>query len=49
MNNIFTTVNEVETLVQLFIQYQPELEKDIQDILRIVKIIRDKLAEIEKQ
>lgn len=49
MNNIFTTVNEVETLIQLFIQYQPELEKDIQDILRISKQIRDKLAEIEKQ
>lgn len=49
MNNIFTTITLVETLVQLFVQYEPALEKDVEDILRIIKQIRDKLAEIEKQ
>lgn len=47
--NIFTTITLVETLVKLFIEYEPSLDKDVKDILSIIDNIRNKLAEIEKQ
>lgn len=47
--NIFTTINVVEQLVGMFIQYEPALEKDVKDILNIIDTIRNKLAQIEGQ
>lgn len=46
--NILTTITLVETLVKMFIEYEPALEKDVQDILKIIQKIRDQLAQTEK-
>lgn len=45
--NIFTTISMVESLMELAIQYEPAIEKDIKDILAIVDRIRNSLAQAE--
>lgn len=45
--NIFTSINEAETLIQLFTQYEPSLAKDVEDIITILNRIRDKLAQAQ--
>lgn len=42
--NIFTTIAMVEELLQLAIKYEPQIEKDINDILAIVARVRNDLA-----
>ena len=42
--NIFTTISMVEELLQLAIKYEPQIEKDINDILAIVNRVRNDLA-----
>lgn len=45
--NIFTTISMVESLMQLVIEYEPAIEKDVKDILVIVDRIRNSLAQTE--
>lgn len=47
--NIFTTISLVESLLQLAIEYEPRIEKDIKDILTIVEGVRNTLAQEEGQ
>lgn len=45
--NIFTALSMAESLMQLAIEYEPQIEKDIKDILAIVDRIRNSLAQTE--
>jgi hypothetical protein len=42
--NLFTTIGMVESLLHLAIEYEPQIEKDVKDILAIVDRIRNSLA-----
>ena len=45
--SIFTTIDVIMHLINLLVQYEPALEKDVKDILAIIHKIRGQVASDE--
>jgi predicted ATP-grasp superfamily ATP-dependent carboligase len=45
--NIFTTIEVVMNLLNLLVQVEPQLEKDVKDILRLIHEMRDNIQKSE--
>jgi len=45
--NVFTLIPVLMNLLNLFVQYEPALEKDVKDILAIVAKMRNSVAASE--